>query len=215
MRASARRKGHFMAEDAIPSGADPLRPRTSPIRLPSLAQLYAAQRLGYPIQVKSYTLPELYALERTGAPLDLAPTPGSIPPEQPQSTEQPAQALPILADQRGTPLPPEPLTPGERLAGTARAAAQGLTGNRSDFAEALARTPFGWQPKSIQARHSVDDAFREGKPGKVQSPEGATFDDHLADIQAASQRFGDAYPAEEAKARVAAPALLGLARLGY
>jgi hypothetical protein len=206
-----------MAEEAIPSAADRQRSRIPSTRLPSLAQLYAAQQLGQSLQANSATLPELYALEQTGAPLDLAPSPDPNSPQQSQPPTPQNQPLPILVDQSGAPLQPEPLTPGERLAGTARAAAQGLTGGLSDFGEAGARTLLGWQPQSIQARRSADEAFREGKPGKVQSQEGATFGDHLADIQAASQRFADDYPAEEAKAQgigVVAPALLGLGAAG-
>jgi hypothetical protein len=203
-----------MAEEAIPSAAHPLRSRTPSTRLPSLAQLYAAQQLGQSLQAHSYTLPELYALEQTGAPLDLAPSPDANPQQQSQLPAPPDQPLPILADQSGTLLQPEPLTPGERLAGTARAAAQGMTGGLSDFAEAGARTLLGWQPQSIQARRSADEAFREGKARKVPSQEGATFDDHLADIGAASQRFATAYPTEEAEARVVAPLLAGVGPTG-
>jgi hypothetical protein len=206
-----------MAEEAIPSAADPLRPRIPSTRLPSLARLYAAQQLGQSLQTNSYTLPELYALEQTGAPLDLAVSPDTNPSQQSQSPAPQSQQLPILADQSGAPLQPELLTPEERLSGSARAAAQGLTGGLSDFGEAGARTLLGWQPQSIQSRHSADEAFREGKAGKVQSQESATFDDHLADIGAASQRFATEYPAEEANARgigVVAPALLGLGATG-
>jgi hypothetical protein len=87
-----------MAEEAIPSAADPLRSRTPSTRLPSLAQLYAAQQLGQSPQTNSYTLPELYALEQTGAPLDLAPTPDTNPPQQSQLPPPQSQHLPILAD---------------------------------------------------------------------------------------------------------------------
>jgi hypothetical protein len=120
-----------MAEETIPSAADPLRSREPSTRLPSLAQLYAAQQLGQSLQANSYTLPELYALEQTGAPLDLTPSPDTNPPQQSQSPAPQEQSLPILVDQSGAPLQPEPLTPGERLSGTARAAAQGLTGGLS------------------------------------------------------------------------------------
>jgi len=206
-----------MAEEAIPSAAGPLRSRIPSTRLPSLAELYAAQQLGQSLQANSYTLPELYALEQTGTPLDFAPSPDTNPPQQSQSPAPQQQPLPILADQSGAPLQPEPLTPGERLSGTARAAAHGLMGDLWDLGEAKARTLLGWQPRSIQARRSADEAFREGKPGKVQSQEDATLDDHLADIQAASRRFGNEYPIEEAKAQgigVVAPALLGLGATG-
>jgi hypothetical protein len=198
MRARQRAaKATFMAEDAIPSDADPTRPRTLPTRLPSLAQLYAAQRLGYPLQAKSYTLPELYALERTGAPLDLVPSLGSIPPQQSQAmAQQPDQALPTLVDQGGAPLQPEPLTPGERIGGAVRAAGQSATGGLSNYLEALARTGVGVAPKSTQALREADEAFRNSKVGKVPSQGAATVDDNLADIHAASQRFGNAYPAE-------------------
>jgi hypothetical protein len=210
-----------MAEEAIPSAADPLQSRVPPTRLPSLAELYAAQQLGQSLPSNSYTLPELYALEQTGAPLDasldVAPSPDTSSPQKSQSPGPQAQSLPILADQSGAPLQPEPLTPGERLAGTARAAAQGLTGDRSDYAEALGRGLLGWQPQSIQARRSAEDAFREGKPGKVQSQESASLDDHLADIHAAAQRFHNFYPTEEAEAQgigIVGPALLGLSATG-
>jgi hypothetical protein len=199
-----------MAEEAIPSAADRLQPRTPSTRLPSLAELYAAQQLGQSPQANSYTLPELYALEQTGAPLDLGPAPDTSSPQQSQSPAPQSPQLPILVDQSGATLQPEPLTPGERLAGTARAAVQGLTGDRSDYAEALGRRLLGSQPQSIQARRSAEQAFREGKPGKVQSQESATLDDHLADIHAASQRFHDFYPTEEAGSRIVGPALLGL-----
>ncbi len=201
-----------MAEDAIPSDADPLRPRTSPPRLPSLAQLYAAQRLGYPIQAKSYTLPELYALEQTGAPLDLQ---GASLPQSNAPPVPPLPALPILADQQGAPLQPEPLTPNERLAGTVRAGAQGATGDLSDYSEALARTLLGWRPKSTDAQRAADAAF--DKVGKVVSHEDATFRDHLTDIKGASKRFSDAYPVEASALRLsgtAAPMLAGVGTTG-
>jgi hypothetical protein len=121
-----------MAEEAIPSAADPLRVRIPSTRLPSLAELYAAQQLGQSLQANSYTLPELYALEQTGTPLDLTPAPGTGSPQQSQSLAPQDQSLPILADQSGAPLQPEPLTPGERLGGAARAAVQGATGGLSD-----------------------------------------------------------------------------------
>jgi hypothetical protein len=89
----------------------------------------------------------------------------------------------------------------------------GTDGRPVDFGEAGARTLLGWQPQSIQARRSADAAFREGEAGKVQSQGGATFDDHLADIGAASQRFANVYPTEETKARgigIIAPLLAGV-----
>jgi hypothetical protein len=202
-----------MAEEAIPSVADPLRSRIPSTRLPSLAELYAAQQLGQSLQSNSYTLPELYALEQTGAPLDLAPSPNASAPQQSQSPAPQDQSLPILADQSGAPLQPEPLTPGESLGGAARSVAQALTGGRSDYLEAQAKTLLGWQPQSIQAHRSADQAFREGKPGKVQSQQRATYDDHLADIQAASERFGQTHP-EQATAAQLAPLLLGLGITG-
>jgi hypothetical protein len=87
-----------MAEEAIPSAADPLRSRTPSTRLPSLAELYAAQQLGQSLQANSYTLPELYALEQTGGPLDLAASPESSSPQPSQSSAPQDQSLPILAD---------------------------------------------------------------------------------------------------------------------
>lgn len=185
-----------MAEEAIPSAADPLRVRIPSTRLPSLAELYAAQQLGQSLQANSYTLPELYALEQTGTPLDLTPAPGTGSPQQSQSLAPQDQSLPILADQSGAPLQPEPLTPGERLGGTARTAAQGATGGLSDYLEAVSRTAFGVAPKSTQALREADEAFRNGKAGKVPNQGAATLDDHLEDIHAASQRFGNAYPAQ-------------------
>ncbi len=202
-----------MAEEAIPSAADPLQSRVPSTRLPSLAQLYAAQQLGQSLQANSYTLPELYALEQTGAPLDLTLSSDTSSPQQSQSPAPPDQSLPILVDQSGAPLQPEPLTPGERLGGAARTVARALTGGRSDYAEAEARTLLGWQPQSVQAQRSADEAFREGKPGKVHSQESATFDDHLADIQAASQRFGQTHPAQATAAELV-PLLFGLGATG-
>ncbi len=197
-----------MAEDAIPSDADP-RPRKSATRLPSLAQLYAAQRLGYPVQAKSYTLPELYALERTGAPLDLAgvSVPESNAPPSPQT-----QSLPILVDQGGAPLQPEPLTPAERLGGAVRAAGQGALGDVWNYGEALARTGLGLAPKSTQALGEANAAL--GKVGKVPSEGDATFSDQLADIAAASQRFDNAYPAQATAAGLFGTGLPLLAGFG-
>ena len=91
---------------------------------------------------------------------------------------------------------PNPLTPGERLGGAARTAAQGATGGLSDYLEAVSRTAFGVAPKSTQALREADEAFRNGKAGKVPNQGAATLDDHLEDIHAASQRFGNAYPAQ-------------------
>ena len=202
-----------MAEEAIPSAADPLRSRIPSTRLLSLAELYAAQQLGQPLQTNSYTLPKLYALEQTGAPLDLDPSPDSSSPQQLQSPEPQDGSLPILADQSGAPLQPEPLTPGERLGGALRAAGHELVGDRWDYGEALAKTKVGWEPQSTRARHSADEAFRDGKPGKVQGQEGATFDDHLADIHAASERFDQTHPEQAAAARLV-PFLAGLSATG-
>jgi hypothetical protein len=203
-----------MAEEAIPSAADPLQSRVPPTRLPSLAELYTAQQLGQSLHTNSYTLPELYALEQTGAPLDLASSPDTNLPQKSQSPAPQDQSLPILADQSGAPLQPEPLTPGERIGGAARTVGQALTGGRSDYLEAEAKTLLGWQPQSIQAHLSADQAFHEGKPGKVQSQQGATFDDHLADIQAASQRFGWTHPEQATAAQVVPLLLAGFGTTG-
>jgi hypothetical protein len=202
-----------MAEEAIPSAADPLQSRVSPTRLPSLAELYAAQHLGQSLQSNSYTLPELYALEQTGAPLDVAPLSNDSAPQQSQSPAPQDQFLPILVDQRGAPLQPEPLTPGERTGGAARAAVEGATGDLSDYLEALARTGLGWEPNSTRAARAADEAFHNSTAGKIPNQDTATFDDHLADIQAASQRFSNAYPAQATLARgigIAAPVLAGV-----
>jgi hypothetical protein len=182
-----------MAEEAIPSAADPLQSRVSSTRLPSLAQLYAAQQLGRSLQSNSYTLPELYALEQTDAPLDLAPSPESSSPQQSQPPAPQDQSLPILADQSGAPLQPEPLTPGERLGGAVRAAGRGALGDLWDYGEAQARTNFGWQPISTQAQQAADAGFNN--VGKVASHEDASYHDHLTDIKDASKRFSNAYPA--------------------
>ena len=161
-----------MAEEAIPSAADPLQSRTPSTRLPSLAELYAAQQLGQAPQTNSYTLPELYALEQTGAPLQ-----------------------------------PEPLTPGERIRGSARAAAHATVGDLADYLEALGRTAFGVAPKSTQALREANEGFE--KVGKHPSEGAATFNDHLADIGAERQRFGNADP-EQATAAQLVPLLAGL-----
>jgi hypothetical protein len=166
-----------MPEEAIPSAADPLRSRIPSTRLPSLAELYAAQQLGQSLQANSYTLPELYALEQTGTPLDLAPLPDSNPPQQSQLPPPQDQSLPILVDQSGAPLQSEPLTPGERLAGAVRAAGHGVLGDLWDYGEAQARTNFGWQPNSTLARQAADVGFNN--VGKVSSHEDATYLDHL------------------------------------
>jgi hypothetical protein len=203
-----------MAEEAIPSAADPLRSRAPSTRLPSLAQLYAAQQLGQSLQANSYTLPELYALEQTGAPLDLAPPPESNSPQQSQPPAPQSQQLPILVDQSGAPLQPEPITPGERLGGAVRAAGHGALGDLWDYGEAQARTNFGWQPNSTQARQAADAGFNN--VGKVASHEDATYRDHLTDINDASKRFSDTYPAQQTAAWLtgaAAPRWLALVRL--
>jgi hypothetical protein len=200
-----------MAEEAIPSAADPLQSRVPSTRLPSLAQLYAAQQLGQSLQANSYTLPELYALEQTGAPLDLAPPPESNSPQQSQPPAPQSQQLPILVDQSGAPLQPEPITPGERLVGAVRAAGHGALGDLWDYGEAQARTNFGRQPNSTQARQAADAGFNN--VGKVASHEDATYGDHLTDIKEASKRFGDAYPVQQTAAWLtgaAAPALAGV-----
>jgi hypothetical protein len=196
-----------MAEEAIPSAADPLQSRVPSTRLPSLAELYAAQQLGQSPQSNSYTLPELYALEQTGAPLDLAPSPDASAPQQSQSPAQ-DKSLPILVDLEGAPLQPESLTPGERLSGAARAAAQGAMGGLSDYLEALGRTAFGVAPKSTQALREASEGF--DKVGKVPSAGNATFSDHLADIQAASQDFGNASPTQSTAAWLAGVGSTGL-----
>jgi hypothetical protein len=196
-----------MAEEAIPSAADPLQARTPSTRLPSLAELYAAQQLGQPLQANSYTLPELYALEQTGTPLDLTAAPDTSSPQQSQSPAPQDQSLPILADQSGAPLQPEPLTPGERLSGSARAAAHATVGDLADYLEALGRSTFGVAPKSTQALRQANEGFE--KVGKHPSEGSATFNDHLADIGAERQRFGNAYP-EQATAAQLAPLLAGL-----
>ncbi len=198
-----------MAEEAIPSAADPLQSRVPSTRLPSLAELYAAQQLGQSLQSNSYTLPELYALEQTGTPLDLAPSSDASAPQQSQSPAPQDQSLPILVDQSGAPLQPEPLTPGERLGDAVRAASQGATGGLSDYLEALGRTAFGVAPKSTQALREASEGL--DKVGKVPSIGNATFSDHLADIQAASQDFGNASTQATAAslAGVAATGLLG------
>ena len=158
-----------MAEEAIPSAADPLQSRTPSTRLPSLAELYAAQQLGQAPQTNSYTLPELYALEQTGAPLDLGSAPDTNWRQQSQSPAPQDQPLPILVDQSGAPLQPEPLTPGERIRGSARAAAHATVGDLADYLEALGRTAFGVAPKSTQALREANEGFE--KVGKHPSEE--------------------------------------------
>jgi hypothetical protein len=197
-----------MAEEAIPSAADPLQSRVPSTRLPSLAELYAAQQLGQSLQANSYTLPELYALEQTGTPLDLAPSPDASSPQQ--SPPPQSQQLPILVDQSGAPLQPEPLAPDERLGGAARAAAHGAIGGGSDFAEAAARNSLGWEPKSTRARRAVDEALRTSRVGKVPSISAATYDDHLTDVGAESQRYTDTYPVEAAGLGLAGASATGL-----
>lgn len=200
-----------MAEEAIPPAADPLRSRIPSTRLPSLAELYAAQQLGQSLQSNSYTLPELYALEQTGAPLDLASSSDTNPPQQSQPPTPQDQSLPILVDQSGAPLQPEPITPGERLGDAVRAAGHGALGDLWDYGEAQARTNFGWQPNSTQARQAADVGFNN--VGKVASHEDATYRDHLTDINDASKRFSNAYPVQQTAAWLtgtAAPALAGV-----
>jgi hypothetical protein len=199
-----------MAEEAIPSAANPLRSRRPSTHLPSLAQLYAAQQLGQPLQANSYTLPELYALEQTVAPLDLAPSADTNSPQQSQSPAPHDQSLPILVDQSGAPLQPESLSPGERLAGAVRAAGHGALGDLWDYGEAQARTNLGWEPNSTQARQAADAGFNT--IGKIASHEDADYRDHLADIKDASKRFSNAYPAQQTAAWLtgaASPALAG------
>ncbi|MBV8744512.1 MAG: HNH endonuclease [Xanthobacteraceae bacterium] len=195
-----------MAEEAIPSAADPQRSRIPSTRLPSLAELYAAQQLGQSSQANSYTLPELYALEQAGAPLDLAPSRGTNSPQQSQSPAAQDQSLPILVDKSGAPLQPEPLTPGERLSGAARTAAHATVGDLADYLEALGRTAFGVMPKSTQALREANEGFE--KVGRHPSEDAATFNDHFADIGAERQRFGNAYP-EQATAAQLTPLLAG------
>jgi hypothetical protein len=199
-----------MADEAIPSAADPLRSRIPSTRLPSLAELYAAQQLGQSLQANSYTLPELYALEQAGASPDPASSPIASSPQQSQPLDPQSQPLPILVDESGAPLQPEPLTPGERIGGAVRAAGHGALGDLWDYGEALAKTGLGWQPNSTQARRAADAGFNN--IGKVASHEDATYRDHLADIQDASKRFSSAYPTQQTAAWLtgaAAPVLAG------
>jgi hypothetical protein len=78
----------------------------------------------------------------------------------------------------------------------------------SDYLEALGRTAFGIAPKSTQALREASEGF--DKVGKVPSAGNATLSDHLADIQAASQRFGDTSPAQATAAWLAGVGATGL-----
>jgi hypothetical protein len=95
----------------------------------------------------------------------------------------------------------DPLTPGERLKGTARAFAQGATGDLWHYLEAGISAKLGTEPRSTRARRDAEKAFNSGGiGGKVPTWDSAIYSDHLADIQDESEKFAAAYPQEAAAA---------------